>query len=185
MTGIALQRSNLVTWTFATSERAIVTAGTGANGLGMIHRTGRQWFPRSRRGLVASLTVSRTRNMAACGFAVTIATNADDLGVIDGAGLYRRPLGWIFLVAGIANRGGVDMQSTTSTRRNPIMTANTIAGKIGVIRNNRGKPRRYHMANITFRSRDNVSRAFSTRQYTIVTTRAGANGLGMVNRSRG
>lgn len=87
-------------------------------------------------------------------------------------------------MAGFAGAGAVDVGDCLACRICSVVAGHAIRGNTRVIEN-RAEPARGAMAGVTFRGGGNVVGTPAASDYTVVTRRATANDLSVIDTSRG
>ena len=109
---------------------------------------------------------------------------ADDLGVIDRSGCYRRPGSREFFMTKLASIGGVDVRGAFTRRADTVMTGNTVVNKRRMVNGCRN-PLRGTVAKIAFFSGRNMGWWFSAGDHIIVTARTYTQHFRVIDRAVG
>jgi len=138
VTRIARIRGIDMVGALAGRNRTIVTTDTRANDFVMVHCITRHGLPGCWARLMTRITGITGINMVgalARGDDTIMATNTgtDDLRMINGSAVYRRPGRRTGLVACVAGIGGIDMIGALAGCRNTIVTTNAGAVHLRVI----------------------------------------------------
>lgn len=116
------------------------------------------------------------------GIVVATAAQTNNSGMVHRAVSDRPPRGWCLLMAEFAGIVAIDMICSLATGVTTVVADHTIADETGMIRRGQaGKPRTRLMADATFFHGSHMGQSFAPRQATIVTHRAGADGLAMID----
>lgn len=173
---------------FTRRQYAIVTADTGTVDIGMTNRSHRYRLPRYRTRLMTRCAVIGGRQMVlrfTAGYhaVMTIKTNAEHLRVINSTSCHRFPACREFLMTGITNIGGGDMDRCFSGGFDTIVAADAISTETAVI-NRRGYPGRGGMTEIALFRGDNMPYFLATGDDAIMATTADTDHFRMIDGAR-